>query len=106
MIKVRCCRFHNLFVFFLVLSALSLTSHYLADAAAFATDIVPCQAQQPSENCPTSVDEIQCASLHRGFILNRVQDLSILPFLWIRVEATEPYSPTWEPPPLVRPPIL
>jgi hypothetical protein len=104
--KFRCCRFHNLFVFLLVLCALSLTSHYLADAAAFTTGIVPCQAQQSSENCTTSPDEMQGASLHGGFMLNKLLELSILPAIWVRVETNELYSLTWEPPTLVRPPIL
>ena len=84
--KYRCCRFHNLFVFLLVLCAFSLASHYLADAAAFKTGIVPCQDQQSSEKCTTSPDEMQGANLHGGFILNEVEDFYLLPALWVQLD--------------------
>ena len=104
--EFRCCRFHNLFIFMLVLCAFSLASHYIADAAAFDTGTVPCQTQQPSDQCTTSPNEIQGADLHGGFMLNEVQALTLLPTLWVSVEVTEPYSLTWKPPALIRPPIL
>lgn len=105
MSKFRCCRFHSLFVFMLVLCAFSLASHYIADAAAYTTGTVPCQTQQSSDQCRTSPDEMQSASLHGGFMLNEIQGLSILPALWVRVETANPYFLTWEPPVLARPPI-
>lgn len=104
--KFHCCRYHNLFVFLLVLCAFSLVSHYLADAAAFTSDAMPCETQQSSEDCTPSPDEIQSASLHGGFMLNEVEGFNLLPALWVSIEHIEPYSLAWEPPALVRPPIF
>lgn len=104
--KFRCCRFHDLFVFILVLCAFSLVNHYLADAAAYLTGTAPCQAQRSSMSCTASPDEMQGANLHGGFMLNEVHDFSIFPALWVRVGTTEPYVLAWNPPALVRPPIL
>ncbi len=106
MTKFRCCRLHNLFVFFLALCAFSLVNHYLADAATYMTGAAPCQVQQAPESCTANPGAVQGANLHGGFMLNEVHDFSILPALWVRVETTEPYALTWGPPALVRPPIL
>ncbi len=104
--KFRCCRFHNLFVFMLILCAFSLASHYIADAAAITVDAIPCTTQESSKDCTSSLDEAQNASLHGGFMLNEVKGFNLLPALWVSIEHIEPYSLAWEPPALVRPPIF
>ena len=107
MAKVRCCRFHNLFVFLLVLCAFSLINHYVVDAAGLtAGTAAPCQGQQSAENYATNLNAIRGANLHGEFLLNADHVFNILPTLWFQVDHTEPYALPWQPSALVRPPIL
>ena len=105
MTNFRCCRFHGLFIFLLVLCAFSLATHYFVDAVGFENG-TGCQPQRTAESCTTSPDSNQGADLHGGFILNTIDDFSFQPELWFRMENTKPFALAWKPPALVRPPIF
>jgi hypothetical protein len=105
MAKFRCCRFHALFVFLLMMCAISLTAHYFMDAAGVES-CIGSQVQQSSESCTTNPNVVQGADLHGGFMLNSIDDFSFKPELWFRVENTKPFAIAWKPPALVRPPIF